>query len=886
MVIAWDWNIWGKKRGLDAPYPVLAHMLDTAAVASALLEQGPSQLRESLYRWCGTDETSAHLRAAFMAGAHDLGKVTRPFQDMTPGSRHAYRTQLCLRADLVAAGLAQESNNNPLRGKFGVACALGGHHGMFNEVGPAEFGGPDKAVGKLPDLADPALATQRAAHLQVLQTTIGADDMPNVASPEGLVVLAGLTVVSDWIASQEDFIGSVVSWPDWESVDLSSWYQGRLAQAMSHLTACGLGRAPRQPYRGFKGETGRVPSALQTSLEQHLTKSETPAGIVVVTAPMGVGKTEAAYCAARLMAPGDSGLFFALPTMATSDAMFDRLRCLVAPSMAGDLPAALAHSMAKLSGAYLGLPEAGTARSLPDADQVVRSSWLAGRHRALLAPLACGTIDQLLVAAVRSKFGFLRHFAMAGKVVVIDEAHNFTPYMQRLLETALAWLGAMHVPVVVLSATMPPAVPATLLKAWARGAGLDGWCDLGTGKVPYPGWAHLSLDGSLGTGDVPTEDTTLHLSYSALDWADDAALGSVLAGVLSPVEEAGSALVVCNTVGDAQRAYLALRDWAKVHKVELVCLHSRMRQRHRKALTSKIIGRFGPGGDRPPRAVVVATQVVEQSLDVDFDLVVSALAPIANMLQRAGRGHRHAGTHRPSSLSIPRLVVLVPVDPAGELKLPRSWCYVYPRAYMTRTWCLALAKGARSSLPVPAAVPGLMGDVYGDPSSGKATDPELNGQLDAEMAERFLAGLVSVPKPWALSQLAELTSGEDGVEVELATRLGTRDVPVLVCDIVDGQAVLPDGQPLPCELATPLGTGTAASRARAVARVLDETVPLRRTALTDALKEPTDRWRPNSWKDDGYLREVVIAPRSSNGTVVIGGCSYTLDDEIGWRQQR
>src|SRR5690606_31927012 len=214
-------------------------------------------------------------------------------------------------------------------------------------------------------------------------------------------------------------------------------------------------------------------------------------GLMLIEAPMGEGKTEAALAVAEVFAArsGAGGVFVALPTMATGNAMFPRmlqwLRRLPDVAGGGLQSVMLAHSKAALNEDFGELVRAGrrTVAGVehdgrgdewrPRSDrrassaELVAHQWLHGRKKAMLSSFVVGTVDQLLFMGLKSRHLALRHLALAGKVVVIDEAHAYDAYMNSYLDRVLSWLGAYRVPVVVLSATLPAARRRELAAAYA-----------------------------------------------------------------------------------------------------------------------------------------------------------------------------------------------------------------------------------------------------------------------------------------------------------------------------------------------------------------------------------------------------------------------------------
>jgi CRISPR-associated endonuclease/helicase Cas3 len=388
------------------------------------------------------------------------------------------------------------------------------------------------------------------------------------------------------------------------------------------------------------------------------------------------------------------------------------------------------------------------------------AEWFTHRKRGLLAPYGVGTIDQALMAALQSKHVFVRLLGLAGKVVVIDEVHAYDTYMSALLERLLAWLRAIGTSVVMLSATLPSLRRTALVKAFAPEYQVSSEIPpeipvypcltvVSGSEVRTIAFAAAAPGRRIRLEPAPSEPTALAV------WLRD----RIRAG-------GGCAAVVCNTVGRAQEIYEACRqlipedaeDGAPV--VDL--LHSRFPFEEREAREQRTLKRFGKPGEapRPVTAVLVATQIIEQSLDIDFDLMVSELPPIDLLFQRAGRLHRHERGRRPTG-EMPTLgLIETPLTAEGAPDLLRA--YVYEKHILLRTW---IALRDRSELVVPDDIRSLIESVYAEPGNPpkepvlRALWEETATKLQAtrkkhtdEAESRYL------PHPGSQARLDKLTS--------------------------------------------------------------------------------------------------------------------------------
>lgn len=933
-----DVRLWGKSQGLgERTYPLICHLIDALAVAESVWDQYLSSgQRAVIAEGLGVSAGDARQVIGLWAGLHDLGKAIPDFQRMdrsafaalaedpsygtnpaTPGTvRHDQATHLALRE--VLADLGYPIGDRPKKSvAHRVAQMLGGHHGRYH---PMLSGRDWRDPGcREPRLGGGRWRRQRLLMGRVVHEVAGRPAAPERVTPDAAVLVTGAVIVADWLASQESFIKARLSDLSGSWEELLAHADRSRADAPALVEAAGLRRAKLRDAE-FEAAFGYLPNSLQRSIVDGLPSLVRGPGLLMVTAPTGDGKTEAALYAARLMgaAAGASGIFLALPTMATADQMYGRLREFAAANLRRHAGLTLVHSMAWLNTAYadgdldrdarpatqgaagddervLTEDDLGAAarRSPRNDSRVDAEEWLKAAKRGLLAPLSVATVDQVLLAVLTTRHNALRMLGLAGKVLIIDEAHAYTPYMHALLRMALVWLGALRVPVVLLSATLTSEVAAGLVRSYLHGAGHPA-LPAGVGTSSYPGWAYADAATGAVTGREVGTDRPRHLRVELRDVThhyDDGtdARGRVAAlrDVLAPLTaEGGCAAVVCTTVAEAQRTYLALRDWfaSLVDPPELHLLHARFPARQREELTRRIVARMGKnaGDDRPSAAVLVATQVIEQSLDLDFDMVISDLAPLAMLLQRAGRCHRH-DRRRPLWLAgDPRLTVLVPISDDGKLNVPLQWGEVYDKSLLRRTLELLRRQG-HVPVRLPEDVQKLVDGVYADEFA--ATDPEQLNQEDLErlgreQAEESYADVVAVPLPKDADNLHRLSEKEFD-EATATTRLGADSVRVVCCYVDDTGRRWLDTEctrPLPER-----GSGDGRRFTRDDVRaVLGESIPVRATWLAG---RGTETDPPESWRDSPWLRDVVLLSHrlsdGENAEVAVGHRTFRLDAQLG-----
>ncbi|MFE3799236.1 CRISPR-associated helicase Cas3' [Nocardia tengchongensis] len=901
-----DLRLWGKSKGLPIPYPLVCHLLDTASAVGVLWDAMISgSLRQFLAAQFGCAEDDARRLLMFLAALHDVGKLTPGFQwqdrhALVSGSDYPADEVGPVRHDMVAniwLSMPLREYGFSARNATTFGQLLGGHHGCFFALEPIAA---SDAVRAVPAIGSGAWEVQRRALVDAMIRLIGPPtDLASVAQ-DAAGVSCGLITLADWLVSQESFLRkrlpSVPHRGDPQSLQV--FFAGAASAVAAVVREAGIGRL-RLAMGDFVAEHGFAPNSLQSSVIDRLPGLLTGgAGLLLVAAPMGLGKTELALTAARVMgdAAGTPGIFFALPTMATSDPMYLRLKEFGHRRILDDAGLALLHSMSWMNPNFGPDTDSGEVITAEDAEPEVAttslavSDWLRGSKRGLLAPWAVGTVDQALIAAVCGRYNMLRMLGLSGKVLVVDEVHAYDAYMQQLLSRLLTWLGRLSVPVVLMSATLPRLVAQYLVTSYLRGAGITVHQQY---SFDYPGWLYAdTITGAVTASTVKCDGKRLTISLMPIPAETGKPdRGAALRTLLSPLmsDARGCVGIICNTVAESQQTYMMLRELFDQIETEgaeppaLTLLHSRFPADRREEITVGIIGSYGKGGARP-RGVVVATQVIEQSIDLDFDLIISDLAPVAQLLQRSGRGHRHADNPRPKWAREPALVVLVPTDSSDELVLPSSWPFVYPISLLTKTYRDLVARAGcpdgQFTAGIPEDVQALMETVYDQSFLDEATTADDLDHLANEQTQRAVADLITIPEPDDLMDLHPLTQRELDDSM-LTTRLGADSGRVVCCytDSHDNRWLDPQHTiPLPVAGS---GKGGRFSSAQ-VEAVLKKAIPVPGNWVAGA----NGNDRPDEWKRDPYLRQIrLLTPSGPElSRFRLGDKEFKLSATVGLRK--
>jgi CRISPR-associated endonuclease/helicase Cas3 len=801
------------------------------------------------------EEQEAGSLVALLAGLHDLGKASPSFQRLRRDLAAASGLELGYGEPRPHGIITARELKTVLRDGYVAVCAspvaagilaqiAGAHHGVFAQAYDIQRLGSDT-------LGDSKWVSVRATLAVRLWQLINHDRgapagicLQDPTDPAAVPVLAGLISVADWIGSNTDHF------PLDPRSGAPSYSQDSTKRA--HQALSSIGWLPTPEYAApapFSRIFQFAPNDMQRAVSELIDQQPGPF-LLVIEAQMGQGKTEAAlYAADASLCRGQSrGLYVALPTQATSNAMFDRVKhdylqrrghANVKENMQ------LVHGNALLAEA---LRISGIGGEGGGEDQTISArSWFTARKRPLLAPFGVGTIDQALLSVLQTRHWFVRLFGLANKVVIFDEVHAYDTYTSTLLDRLIEWLSALKCTVVLLSATLPRKRLQELVAAYGAAPP--------AGPAEYPritlATQSRSISASAGVGG---EAKPVALEFVGDEPSEVAHLAS------ERLSEGGCAAIICNTVGRAQRLYTEIRT--VMPDCECILFHARTPFGWRKETEDGVLRKFGkpnregvsPG--RPQKAVVVATQVIEQSLDLDFDWILTEMAPIDLILQRLGREHRHERSRRPAAVSSPVLTILSDSEVGGPPPAFRN-AGVYERYVLLRSW-LALTRQADVRLTLPGDIDRFVQWVYGE-EEPEGLDAEWAQALlcsreasrytadeDARKAERILVPRPGYPEDIIAAFNKDLGEDEDPSiheSVKAATRDGDPSIQVVclkrdegklsaVCGAVEVDLESEPGRSLTVEL-------------------LASSVSVQTKGLYHALR---DQQPPAGWKKSTHLR--------------------------------
>ncbi len=663
-----------------------------------------------------------------------------------------------------------------------------------------------------------------------------------------LLLFAGLVTIADWIGS--DPAPDRFPYCFLHGINLAHYWAERKSRARRIVAGWQQGQWPLKA--GASAFPVLFPFAAANPGQQAtlaVARALSGAGLLLIETPTGSGKTEAALAAADiwLSERGATGLYYALPRDAAAGQLFDRLQDFLQnkPGLeATEL--GLDHAYAARSAEYEVLRARDRVVPRPagidgGAQDAIAADWLSGPKRGLLAPFALGTIDEIRLVGLCTKYGFVRLFALAGKVVVIDGVHADDAYSLALLENMLAWFAAINTTVILLATVLPPRKRQALVRAYHKDARL-------AEEPRYPCVTGVGVSGEVvvrpvvGLSQAPLRIETLRYDR------EDCCLG-IAALLVRRLETGGCAACVLNTVEEAQALFRHLCTESRLEDAELFLYHPRFPLGQRQLLERRLQERFGRlnGRARPRKAVVVTTQALEQGLDVDFDLMISDLAPIDQLLQRAGCLHRH-NHPRPNALAEAQLFVLQPdLSETPDIGPSRM---VYAPLLLIKT-ALLLNAGAiqisRSHDLLRLVTRVDEGDEVALPRHLQAWVAE-----EARAHDRGLVDLAALRWPLVGDARAFFENkGADLEDEEVQSRLGRARITIIVVYTVQGKDSLEAEQLVPVNLKAKEPVGLVETQALLRNGVeLDDPEWVRYFAR-QAL--------PESWRQNALLRHCRLA---------------------------
>lgn len=659
---------WGKfDRETGDYHPLAHHSMDVAAVFARLLELSVirSRLEAAAGRPLGERDCE---RLAALVFLHDIGKLHPGFQAkgwpdelLWRDPKCGHQSEGCAFLALACSDQAHPFHEHMLRiFKWGdaaenIIAAAFAHHGR-----PVEWP-PDPTAQGWRRLPHYDWQGQAGAIAHVMRRWFPvAFDEEGIALPDEPRfhhLVAGLAALADWIGSDTRFFTYQ------KPLDLA--YDATARDRADHAVATiGLDTAPLRdvPCPTFGQLTGGwEPNAAQSAVAG----VNVDARLVILEAETGSGKTEAAlWRYTKLFAAGKvSGLYFAVPTRAAARQLHRRVDQAICRVYGSQAPEAVL--------AIPGMVHAGKFKGqrLPnwtvlwDDQERAPSRWAAEHAtRFLAAPIAVGTVDQAMLSALKVKHAHLRGSALSRSLLVVDEVHASDAYMTEVLSR----LTDQHLAVRGYAMLMSATLGARARVRWTDDTLPDKETAMST---PYPAvWTRgqsrpLAVDTVAHSKDVHMKTASTMAPHCAAELAADAA------------RRGARVLVIRNTVTKAIETWESVQEAGEAPLLMQVAggpalHHSRFAVEDRLLLDKAVEQALAK--DRTEigaGCIVIGTQTLEQSLDIDADLLITDLCPIDVLLQRIGRLHRHQ-LARPSGFEEATAIVLLPEDGLDRLAAP------------------------------------------------------------------------------------------------------------------------------------------------------------------------------------------------------------------------
>jgi CRISPR-associated endonuclease/helicase Cas3 len=688
---------WGKLHRdgagkVHGTHPLLDHMLDVSACFLALVET--TAIRRALETAAGRPLDVNDLdRLAALTFLHDIGKANSGFQSRywqapdrppptwpTAPCGHgpegwALVTGAVANAELLLSGLPLEQMATwGAEAADKLLHASISHHGR--PIGEGQGGQSQTEVVWRPVVSkdgsvlyDPRSTITRMGVVlaQAFPKAFEADASLLPDSPAFAHLFAGLVQAADWLGSDTRDGFFPYTAPGEDRIETAP------ARARQAVKSIGLDvdvwRLQLERSHPDFAQAFGVPSPrpMQAALGDL-----TLGPLVILEAETGSGKTEAAlWRFLQLFRAGQvDSLYFALPTRVAATQLYKRVCDVVArvwPANAPVVVRALPGYEAADGSQKISLPDFKVLWADKPSDAVSHLRWAAeSPKRFLAASIAVGTIDQVLLGALQVKHAHMRQAMLSRSLLVIDEVHASDEYMTALLEQLLQGHLLIGGQALLLSATLGAVARTKYLSVGLKRPGLPpSLAD--ASLLPYPAISFRSGRGAQ-LREVAGNPAQKVVHWQTLDAIDDP--DRIAAIVVDAAAQGARVLVIRNTVPAATATLQAIErrslevggDWLFTVAGVRTLHHSRFSKQDRPLLDQAVEDQLGKVRAGLQGRIVVGTQTLEQSLDIDADLLITDLCPMDVLLQRVGRLHRHQrpDAERPEAFRAPRTWVLTP----------------------------------------------------------------------------------------------------------------------------------------------------------------------------------------------------------------------------------
>ena len=747
-------NIWAKTAPKKS---LINHMLETGIVAECLTDTNGiyHPVLNRLSEITGCDSDTLLTKIVFICAIHDIGKIHPTFQgrdeEMLEMLRQEDLNQVSFdtrfRHEQYGANIFDKlsAEDVDIKNSDIISQIIRMHHQKEQKKNS------DIDIIKI----DNKEKAKKWRHIQneiydYVKNIFRFDNLnlinKNISKSELFVVqnaILGIMITSDWIASNNYVFDN----QPYENID--EFLESRKVQALKFLNNEGLIRQQIPVMQDFKSAFGFNGRPVQNDVEKIVHKNDIKC--MLIESDCGSGKTEAALYAATVLGnrSGLSGIYMGLPTGVSAEAIQDRVdEFLTSRGMRNT----------KLY----------TSKSMLLREPDKKPVWTDMSRQRLLAASAVGTVDQVMTAARLVRFESVRMDGLASKVLIIDEIHAYDAYMLAVIKDLLKICGELGVPVIMLSATLPISTKNDLL-----GVLCDGDIELHNG---YPMISYVTKNGNVHEHVSHQYMPDKKISCEMLPILNDN--DKIARYAIDAVKDGGCECVIMNTVVDAICVYDKIKK-SKKNDCKIILYHSRMTINARDETSREILAMCGKDrAKRPERVIIVGTQVLEQSLDIDVDYMITAICPIDLLFQRIGRYHRHgdAGTIRERVVIANTVQVLIPSD----LSSYGGTEYVYEKCYLDAT--IDAIREHNGHLLIPSGMPDMINYVY----SHASIDVRVRQIIDEANSD---AGNIKIENGFEI-----YTRKNDLTDKNLNVRLSNTDETMVQIAILDDTEIEELGQ--------------------------------------------------------------------------------------------
>lgn len=911
-------SLWAKKEERDSRFywlPLEVHLTDTMNVSRWLWNNWLSDSQRSLCTKSislSDDETASNL-AAFLGAIHDIGKATPVFQ-IQKGFRNSPDLDVILLEKLELAGFLGISSltlanmretHHSIAGEYilkkyhvkdDIGSIVGSHHGKpVDDLFSIEkqFAYPANYYQSEDDHSE-IYQEWKQVRRTIFQWALkssgfgSVEQLPEISLP-AQVIYSGLLIMADWISSNSDYFPLVNMNTEHvsdnnvrfrEGIDL--WIKNFPLQIQSYPAMNDL----------FIHRFGFAPRDFQKMTYQTVSQIEIP-GIIILEAAMGLGKTEAALASAEIVSAktGSSGLFFGLPTQATSNGMFGRVHewlKTVTTEYGIEQSLRLCHGKAALNEKMSELRAVKLPRDInideKASGSVFVNEWFSGRKKTALDDFVVGTVDGFLLTALKQKHLALRHLGFSKKIVVIDEVHAYDTYMQQYLEEAIRWMGAYGTPVILASATLPQDKRKSLIAAYLKGMGMKNRDihfpeEMSGNSYPLISYSE-GKEVKVQTEFSHTEDMVVRVNK--LDQKE------MLGKITDLISSGGVVGIIVNTVRKAQKLCKECKEYFGENVVDL--LHSAFIATDRISKESNLLKMIGKHGNRPERKIIIGTQVIEQSLDIDFDVLITDLCPIDLMLQRIGRLHRH-DLNRPEKHQNPVVYVMGMSDIWDFEKGSER---IYGKYFLIRTQYYL-----SNEIRIPSDIPILVNKVYGNDPLELEREWENHylecrnqmEQMKKNKEDKAKAFRIKNPrkiiKPDRYNMMGWLKNPDysNSEEMAIAQVRDTKETieVIVVKKIGSGYGIFENEEDISERIEEPY---VAKELAKQTIRLPDYITSRKGISKTIEELEEYNMERLKSWQEQPWLKGSLGIVFDDNGYFELNGIRLKYDKEYGMREEK